>query len=272
MHKFTAIKWEKERKRYEEEEPLAKSKSWEEFLELAVSYQCLEGRGANAKLEIRQGDQLLSKTRLKPNSYMGFGKRQNPDLDLAIANLERRAQRHAEKSKAELHRHTRRHRGEDDVPRGSGKCREITVMQSHHLRCHQADEEDAEPRRGSQPSLTAEPTRRPHMPSIYEEEVHRTPLKRISYGPAPPQEYVYPPPSHQSLGGSTLIGSGYSSYAHDSFYDGPRVAGSGRDSLADGGSRDGSQRRRSGVSRESTRSGCSAYTDDERRDQEATEA
>ena len=142
-------------------------------------------------------------------------------------------------------------------------------MQIHHLRCHQADEEDAEPRRESQPSLTAHPTRRLQMPSIYEEEVHRTPLQRSSYGSRPRD---YPPPSQQYLGGSTLIGSGYSSYAHDSFYDGPRVAGSGRDSLADGGSRDGSQGRRSGVSRESTRSGCNAYTDDERRDQEATEA
>ena len=291
VHKFTESKWEKERKRYEEEEPLAKSKSWEEFLELAISSQCLEGRSANAKAEIRQGSQLLSKTRLKPNSFMGLGKRQDPDLDLAIANLERRAQRHAEKSKSELHRHTHHHRGEEDVPHGRGKCREIIVMQSHHLRCHQADEEDAEPRRRSQPSLTAQPTRRPHMPSIYEEEVHRTPLQRSSYGPAPPQEYVIPPrppilitlpnpssesrpppPSQQSLGGSTMIGSGYSSYVHDSFYDGPHVARSGRDSMADGGSRAGSQGRRSGVSRESTRSGRSAYTDDERRDPEATVA
>ena len=316
---FTDSKWEKEKQRYEEEEPLAKSKSWDEFLRLAISSEHLEGRGPNAKAVIREGSQVLSKTRLKPNSFMGFGDRQDPNLDLAIANLERRARSHAEKhhhgAKSSRyghgdardrghshehrsgHRRSHHHRGEEEVPHGRGKRREIFVMQSHHLCCHQTDDEGAEPHRGSQLSQIAQPTRRPHMPSIYEEEVHRTPRQGSRYGPAPPQEYVIPPrpaivitrpnpssasrprdhppppaPSAPSLGGSTLIGSGYSSYLHDSFYDGPRVARNGRDSMADGGSRAGSQGRQSGVSRESIPYCRSAYTDDERWDQEATEA
>lgn len=296
VHRCTNSQLEREKKRYEEEEPLAKSKSWDEFLRLAISYQCLEGKGPNAEVEIRSGDQLLSRTRLKPNSYMGFGKRQNPDLDRAIANLEQKAQRLFEKSNEERRRqHSRRHMRGEDVPRGSGKCREMIVMQSRYLRCQQADDEDAEPRRESQPSLMAQPIRPKYLPFIYEEEFHRTgPPQRSSYGPGPPQEYVipprpsiliqlpnpssesrprdHPPPSETSLGGRTLIGSGYSSYAHDSFYDGPRGARSGRDSMADGGSRAGSHGGRSGVSRESTRSDRSAYTDDKRRDPEAIEA
>ena len=316
VNSFTDSKWEREKKRYEEEEPLAKSKSWDEFLRLAISSEHLEGRSANAKAVIREGSQVLSKTRLKPNSFMGFGERQDPNLDLAIANLERRARSYAEKqphgAKSSRHEHedardrgrsqghksghrrSHHHMGEEDVPHRRGKRGETIMVESHHLNRHQADEEDAEPRRGGQLSLTAQPTRRPHMPSIYEEEIHRTPVQGSSYGPVPPQEYVipprppivitlpnrssesrpqyHPPPSQQSLGGSTVIGSGYSSYVHDSFYDGPHVARSGRDSMADGGSRAGSQGRRSGVSGESTRSGRSAYTDNERRDPKATEA
>ena len=329
VHSISISEWEKEKERYEEEEPLAKSKSWDEFLRLAISSQCLEGRSANAKAEIREGSQVLSKTRLKPNGLMGFAKRKDPEMDLAIANLERRARRYADKhphgAKSSRHGHDdARDRGcsqghtpghrrshhdrvEEDVLHGRGKpCRTI-VMESHHLCCHQTNEEDAEPRHGRQLSLAAQPTRRPHMPSIYEEEVHRTPRQGSSYGPALPQEYVipppppivitlpspssesrpqgyppphsesrpqgYPPPHQQSVRGSaTLIGSGYSSHPTDDLYLGRYGAQSGRDSMADGGSRAGSQGRRSGVSHESTRSGRSAYTNDERRDLEATVA
>ena len=317
VHSISISEWEKEKERYEEEEPLAKSKSWDEFLRLAISSQCLEGRSANAKAEIREGSQVLSKTRLKPNGLMGFAKRKEPEMDLAIANLERRARRYADKhphgakisrhghddardrgcSQGHTPGHRRSHhdRVEEDVLHGRGKpCRTI-VMESHHLRCHQTNEEDAEPRHGRQLSLAAQPTRRPHMPSINEEEVHRTPRQGSSYGPALPQEYVipppppivitlpspssesrpqgYPPPHQQSVRGSaTLIGSGYSSHPTDDLYLGRYGAQSGRDSMADGGSRAGSQGRRSGVSHESTRSGRSAYTNDERRDLEATVA
>ena len=127
VNKFTESKWEKEKRRYEEEEPLAKSKSWEEFLELAISSQCLEGRSADATAVIREGNQVLSKTRLKPNSYMGFGKRQDPNLDQAIENLDRRARRHFEESRSG-HRHSHHHRGEEDVSHRRGEFGETIVV------------------------------------------------------------------------------------------------------------------------------------------------
>lgn len=266
--------WDRQKERYEDEEPLAGSKSWKEFLRLAISREELEGRSADAKAVIREGSKVVSKTQLKPNGLMGFGKRTDPYLDLALANLERRARRWAEKrhghDDAGDRRHSQGHeprrrrshhdRVEEDAPRRRGKRGRIIVMKSHHLRCHQADEEDAEPR----------------MPAIHEEEVRPNPLQGRGYGPAPPQEYVYrprppilPPPHQQSLTGTTAIGSGYSSYLPDSNTQGSYAARSGRDNMVHGGSRDGSQGRVSGVSRESTRSGHIACTDNERRDPEA---
>ena len=141
------------------------------------------------------------------------------------------------------------------------------------------------------------------MSSVYEEEIHPTPLGGNNHGPAPPQEYVIPPrppiiialqnpssgsqphshpPSYQqsprgstvigsdNLRGSTIIGSGYSSYLPDRHYPGAHADQGVQNSTAHGGSRAGSQARRSGVGRESTHSGHSAYTDDKRRDPEAT--
>ena len=143
VNSFSDSKWEREKKRYEEEEPLAKSKSWDKFIRLAISIEQLEGRSANAKAVIREGNQVLSKTRLKPNSFMGFGEREDPNLDLALANLERRARSYAEEhphgAKSSRHGHndardrghsqghnlghrsSHHHRGEEDVPHGRGK-------------------------------------------------------------------------------------------------------------------------------------------------------
>ena len=122
------------------------------------------------------------------------------------------------------------------------------------------------------------------MSTVFEEEIHPTPLRGSNRRRAPPQEYVIPPrppiiialqnpssgslprshpPSRQSsrgstvdnLRGSTIIGSGYSSYLPEIHYPGAQA---------------GSEARRSGVSCESTHSGRSAYTDDKRRDPETT--
>ena len=128
VHRFTESKLEKEKRRYEKEEPLAKSMSWDEFLRLAISSQCLEGRSADATAVMRdEGGHVLSKIRLKPNSYMGFGKRQDPDLDQAIENLDRRARRHFEESRSG-HRHSHHHRGEEDVSHRRGEFGETIVV------------------------------------------------------------------------------------------------------------------------------------------------
>ena len=244
VNSLSKSEWDKQKERYEEEEPLADSKSWKEFLRLAISREELEGRSADAKAIIREGNQVVSKTQLKPNSLMGFGKRTNPELDLALANLERRAQRWSE----------RRHGHGDARDRGHSHGHEPERRRSHH-------------------------DRHPRMPAIHEEEVRPNASQGRGYGPAPPQGYVYPPrppirppPDQQSLRGTTMIGSGYSSYLPDSNNQGSYAARSGRDSMADGGSRVGSQGRVSGVSRESTRLSRIAYTDDERRGPEATVA
>ena len=128
VHRFTEGKMEKEKRRYEEEEPLARSKTWDEFLWLAISSQVLAGRSADAKAVIRnEENEILAKTMLKPNSLMGFGKRQNPDLDRAIENLDWRARRHFEKSRSG-HRHSHHHGGEEDVSHGHGRFVETIVV------------------------------------------------------------------------------------------------------------------------------------------------
>ncbi len=218
VNNLSNSQYNEERERYEEQEPIAKSKSWDEFLRLAISRQYLERRSGNAKVEVRDGSKLLLRIGNRENNFMGFGKREDPRLDVAIANLDRRARKYAkeqsngaessrrgydeveveepkgkERSKAHKSEGRRSHhaREEEEAPRGRSKRGETIVVDSHHLRRrHEVEEQDAEPRR--QLSITAPPPRRPHMSPNYEEENDHTPLHGRRNHPAPPQEYVYP--------------------------------------------------------------------------------
>ena len=163
VNNLSNSEYNEERERYEEQEPMAKSKSWEEFLRLAISRQYLEGRSGNAKVEVRDGSKLLLRTGKRKNDFFGFGKREELELDVAIAKLERRAWKYTK-----------------EQPDGAASSRRGN---------HKAEEQDAEPRR--QLSIAAPPRRQQAHPN-YEEVNDRTSLHDRRTRPALPQEYVYP--------------------------------------------------------------------------------
>ena len=176
------------------EASLAESKPWPEFLRLAISRQYLEGRSENAKVEVRDGsniDKVLLSTRKREKNILGLDKREDPRLTQAIANLDQTAREYAkEGSKAHksASRHSRHERVEEKAPRGRSKRGKTILVETRHVRRrHEADDQDAEPRRGPQHRIAAPPPRRSQMHPDYEEEYDRR-----RDGPGPSQGHVYP--------------------------------------------------------------------------------
>ena len=197
INNIDEIKYRDEEKLYIKREPsLAKAKPWPEFLRLAISRQCLEGRSRNAKVEVYDvEDELLLSTGKRRKNFMGFDKAEDPRLARAIADLDERARAYAE----DRHRNTKssrrpshHERVEENAPRGRSNRGESIKVESHHVRRHHdSGDQDAEPRRRAQLHITA-PPRRSQMSLNYEDGKGRTSLHGRSNGQAPPQEYVLP--------------------------------------------------------------------------------
>ena len=180
--------YEDEKKRYKSEEPLAESKSFEDFVRLAISRQCLEGRSGNPKAEVREGKKVLLRTR-KRDKYLGLWPRpDDPRLTEAIANLDKIAREYAKKgSKAHKSesRHSHRERVEGNTPSGHSKHGKTVSVESHHVhRRHKAGDQDEEPRRGALLSITAPPSTQMHSHSAHGNDRRN--------GIATDYEYVYP--------------------------------------------------------------------------------
>ena len=181
--------YEKEKKRYKEKEPLSESKSWEDFVRLAISRQYLEGRSGNPKAEVRNGKKVLLRTG-KRNSFLGlFDRSDDPRLTRAISKLDQRAREYAkEGSKAHESesQHSHRKTLEENAPSGHSKHGKTVSVESHHVyRRHKAGEQDEEPRRGALLSITAPPSTQMHSNSAHENDRRN--------GTATDYEYVYPP-------------------------------------------------------------------------------
>lgn len=201
LNNISKGRYKAEKRRYEKEEPLYKSKSWDEFVRLAISSQYLEGRSDNAKVEVRDGDHVLLRTEKRKKNILdvlGLDKREDPRLVSAIEYLDQTAREYAkERSKAHKSesRRSNHQRVEENAPSGRSKRGETVVVESHHMhRRHEAGEQEAEPRRGPQLRITAPPPRRSQMPLDYDGGNQRTPLHGRRSGRAPPQEHVYPAP------------------------------------------------------------------------------
>ncbi len=193
VNNISKSRYRDEEKRYKNQEPsLAKSKPWPEFLRLAISRQCLEGRSRNAKVEVYDEDEgLLLSTGKREKTLFGFDKAEDPRLARAISDLDKRArtynEHHLSNTKSSR-RHSHHERVEENAPHGHSKRGEKLLVESHHLRRrHDAGEQDGEPRR-----ITAPPPRRSQMPLNYDYGSDRAPLHGRRNDPAPPQEYVYP--------------------------------------------------------------------------------
>ena len=182
-----------EKRRYEEKEPLYPSKSWEEFIRLAISRQYLEERSGNPKAEVRNREKLLLRTEKRKN-FLGFDKPEDKGLTSAIAALDQRAREYAKKRKAHKSesRHSHHERVEDNDPRRSKRGKTVLVESHHVRRRHKAGEQDAEPSREAPLSIAAPPPRHSQMPSNNDHGNDRNPLHDRRNGQAPIHEYVYP--------------------------------------------------------------------------------
>ena len=189
-------RYKQEKRLYEEKEPLYQSKSWEEFVRLAISRQYLEKKKAKKEVEVRDGRNMknvLLQTGKREKNFLRLDRPDDPRLTRAIANLDRTAREYAEGSKGHKSgsRHAHHERVEDNAPRGRSKRGEI--VESHHVHSRRgARDHDAQPRRGAQRSITAPPPRRSQMPLSYDGGNDRNPLHGRRNDQAPPQEYVYP--------------------------------------------------------------------------------
>ena len=184
-----------EKRRYEKKEPLYPSKSWEEFIRLAISRQYLEERSGNPKAEVRNGEKLLLRTEKREKNFLGFDKPEDKRLTSAIENLDQRAREYAkERSKAykSESRHSHHERVEDNDPRRSKRGKTVLVESHHVRRRHKAGEQDAEPRREAPLSIAAPPPRRSRMPSNNDHGNDRIPLHDRTTDSAPINEHVYP--------------------------------------------------------------------------------
>lgn len=184
-----------EKRRYEKKEALYPSKSWEEFIRLAISRQYLEERSGNPKAEVRNGEKLLLRTERREKNFMGFDKPEDKRLTSAIADLDQRAREYAKKrSKAHKSesRHSHHERVEENDPRRSKRGKTVLVESHHVRRRHKAGEQDAEARRGAPLSIAAPPPRNSQMSFNSNHGNDRTPLDSGRSVPASTHEYVYP--------------------------------------------------------------------------------
>ena len=188
LNNISDDEYEDAKKRYKKKEPLSKSKSWEEFVRLAISRQYLEGRSGDPKAEVRAGQKVLLRTG-KREKFLGlFDRPDDPRLTEAIANLDKIARKYAkEGSKAHKSesRHSHRETVEENAPSGHSKRGKTVLVESHHVhRRHKAGEQDEEPRRGAPLSIAAPPSQ------MHSNSAHGNDRRN---GTATDYEYVYPP-------------------------------------------------------------------------------
>ena len=189
LNNMSDPEYEKEKKRYKKKEPLSESKSWEDFVRLAISRQYLEGRSGNPKAEVRDGKKVLLRTG-KRDSFLGlFDRPDDPRLTRAILKLDQRARKYGkEGSKAHKseNRHSHRETVEENAPSGHSKHGKTISVETHHVhRRHKAGDQDEEHRRGALLSITAPPSTQMHSNSAHGNDRRN--------GTVTDSEYVYPP-------------------------------------------------------------------------------